>query len=417
MQTVRVSCNGAQGVIAAPPSKSAAHRALIAAALTGNSVIHGIIGSQDMEATLRCLAALGCPAVINGDTVRFAATGDGSAVADCGESGSTLRFFMPLFAALGREVTFVGCGRLPQRPMTVYEDCLPSHGVTITHPPGDGVIAHIQGRLRGGRYDVAGDVSSQFITGLLMALPLCEEDSELCLTSSLQSVGYVDMTLAVLKEAGIDVRRTETGFFVRGGQRYHLPCHTVEGDWSQAAFLLTAGAIGGDVTVTNLKRDSVQGDRRIEAILREMGVSLTWNDAGLRAVRSPLHAVEADVADIPDLVPVLSVAAAGGDGPTRVDHAERLRLKESDRLQTTAALLTALGCTVTEKTDELLVTGGALHGGTVDGANDHRIVMSAAVASVITHEDVTITDADSVNKSWPTFFDRYKQWGGTVYEF
>ncbi|MBE6763554.1 MAG: 3-phosphoshikimate 1-carboxyvinyltransferase [Ruminococcaceae bacterium] len=409
--------NKVSGVVKAPPSKSAAHRALIAAALSGESRVDGIIPSQDMEATLRCLLALGKAATVDGQTVTFSGeNAEGLPIADCGESGSTLRFFVPIFAALGKEVTFVGKGRLPERPMTTYADCLPPHGVTLTRPACEGGIVHIKGQLRGGEYRVAGDVSSQFITGLLFALPLCEEDSEIVLTSPLQSAGYVEMTLEVLREAGIQMEKTDRGYAVKGSQSYALYDHTVEGDWSQAAFWLTAAAIGGELTVTGLRRDSLQGDKRIEAILREMGARIEWREDGLFCRRSPLCAVEADVSDIPDLVPILSVAAAAATGTTRLYNAARLRLKESDRLQTTAAMILALGGEVTEREDELLVSGHALRGGRVDGANDHRIVMSAAIAALISTGCVDITDAHSVAKSWPSFFKEYEQIGGMIRE-
>ncbi len=418
MSTAHITAASAHGAIAAPPSKSAAHRALIAAALSGNSRIEGVISSKDMEATLRCLNALGYEFEREGETVTFhGRTGPVCAVADCGESGSTARFFVPIMAALGVSMTLTGGGRLPDRPMTTYEECLPPHGVTLTRPSRDGGILHTEGQLRGGRFEVAGDVSSQFITGLLMALPLCEEDSEIVLTSSLQSAGYVDMTIEILRKAGIEVSSTADGWRVKGQQHYALHEHVVEGDWSQAAFLLVAGAVGGDITVCNLHRDSTQGDKRIEAVLSQMGADITWTGQGLRCRKSALHAVEADVSDIPDLVPVLSVAAAVADGTTRWYNAARLRIKESDRLQTTAALITALGGTVRETADELFVTGGDLVGGTVNGSNDHRIVMSAAVASFITDGTVTVTDAHSISKSWPTFFEVFRKIGGDVREF
>ncbi len=416
MSVVSVQTSSVCGTVAAPPSKSAAHRALIAAALTGHSRIDGIIPSDDMKATLRCLAALGKPSLSDGSVVTFTDGGDGDTVADCGESGSTLRFFVPIFAALGKEVTFIGKGRLPSRPMTTYEECLPAHGVTMTKPDSEGGILHISGQLRGGRFEVAGDVSSQFITGLLFALPLLTEDSDIVLTAPLQSAGYVDMTIEVLKEAGIRVTTTDSGYHVDGNQVYTLHDHTVEGDWSQAAFLLTAGAVGGDVTVTNLRRDSVQGDKRIEQLLAKMGADIAWDGDALRCRKSPLSAIEADVSDIPDLVPILSVAAAAAKGRTRLFNAARLRLKESDRLATTAAMITALGGKAEEYDDELCITGSALVGGTVDGANDHRIVMSAAVASLLTTDAVTVTDAHSISKSWPSFFEDYTRIGGNIHE-
>ena len=417
MASVRVKAASAVGIFAAPPSKSAAHRALIAAALSGESRICGITHSEDMEATLRCLAALGIDFECDGEAVTFRGKRDGgAAIVDCGESGSTLRFFVPIFAALGYEATFVGHGRLPERPLTVYEECLPSHGAILSKPSVDGGILHVSGRLRGGRYAVAGDVSSQFITGLLLALPLCEEDSEIVLTTPLQSGDYVAMTIDILREAGIDITKTADGFAIKGGQTYSLREHTVEGDWSQAAFLLVAGAIGGDITVTNLCRDSLQGDKRIVQLLAAMGADIAWENDAVRCRKAPLHGIEADVADIPDLVPILSVAAAAADGDSRWTNAARLRIKESDRLASTAALITSLGGVCEEREDALIVTGAPLHGGTVCGENDHRIVMSGAVASLATGDEVTLTDAHSVAKSWPNFFEVFKAWGGTVHE-
>ena len=417
MSVVKIAARGVHGAVAAPPSKSAAHRALIAAALSGDSHVRGILPSEDMKATLRCLKALGCTFVQSGDAVTFSATrGEGEAVADCGESGSTLRFFVPIFAALGKEVAFVGKGRLPMRPMTVYEECLTPHGVTLTRPLCEGGILQIKGRLCGGEYRVAGDVSSQFITGLLFALPLCKEDSEIVLTSPLQSVGYVDLTVEILQKAGIAIAKTSRGYAVRGGQCYALYDHTVEGDWSQAAFWLVAAAIGGDLAVTGLRHDSLQGDKRIEALLMDMGASLVWQGETLVCRRAPLHGIVVDVSDIPDLVPILTVAASAASGTTRLYNAARLRLKESDRLQTTAAMIKALGGECVECEDELLITGAPLCGGTVNGANDHRIVMSAAVAALLCEDAVTVSDAHSIRKSWPSFFEEYKRIGGTVYE-
>lgn len=418
MASVRVKAAAARGVFAAPPSKSAAHRALIAAALSGDSRIRSISQSEDMTATLACLTALGAAYDRAGDTVTFrAANGEGTAIADCGESGSTLRFFVPIFAAMGKSVTFIGRGRLPQRPMTTYEECLPPHGVSLARPSVEGGIVTVSGKLRGGRYEVAGDVSSQFITGLLFALPLCEEDSEIVLTTPLQSGDYVEMTLDTLRQAGIAVKKTASGFTVKGGQTYRLQEHTVEGDWSQAAFLLVAGALGGDITVTNLRLDSKQGDKRIVSLLEDMGAAIVCEGEAVRCRKSALKGIEADVADIPDLVPVLSVAAAAAVGTSRWYNAARLRLKESDRLASTAALIHALGGCCEEQADALVIRGVPLHGGTVCGENDHRIVMSGAVASLLTDDEVVLTDAHSVAKSWPDFFETYKAWGGTVNEF
>ncbi len=417
MSIVSIETSAVYGTVAAPPSKSVAHRALIAAALTGNSRIEGISPSDDIKATLRCLEALGKPAIIDGERVTFTNNGNSHTIADCGESGSTLRFFIPIFASLGKEVTFIGKGRLPSRPLTTYEECLPLHNVKMTKTDINGCITHISGKLSGGRFDVAGNVSSQFITGLLFALPLLNEDSEIVLSTPLESVGYVELTLEVLKRAGISIQKTANGYYIKGGQQYKLFDYTVEGDWSQAAFLLTAGAIGGDVTVTNLRQDSAQGDKKIEELLCQMGADISWTNEGIRSKKSHLKAIDIDVSNIPDLLPILSVAAASANGKTRLYNAARLRLKESDRLASTCSMIKALGGTCQESNDELCITGSALLGGTVEGANDHRIVMSATVASLLTNNPLTITDAHSINKSWPTFFNDYKLIGGKIYEF
>ena len=421
MSTVRIPPAAAGGQLAAPPSKSAAHRLLIAAALGGSSRVHGILPSQDMQATLRCLSALGAQFEQTGDTVLFSngvqSHAPVSAVtADCGESGSTLRFFVPLFAALGQPVTLIGSGRLPQRPLTVYEQCLPQNGVTLSRPPMEGGVLSVSGKLRGGRFEVAGDISSQFITGLLFALPLCKEDSRLILTSPLQSKGYVQMTLEALGAAGIRIVEAADGYDIAGGQVYRPFDLTAEGDWSQAAFLLAAGAIGGQVAVSGLRSDSAQGDKRIVSLLRQFGADITEKDGLVCCRRAPLRGIEADVSDIPDLVPVLSVVAATAAGTTRLYNASRLRLKESDRLTSTASLLRTLGVRVEETADELHIFGGALHGGTVDGFNDHRIVMSAAVAAFAADGEITVTDANSICKSWPSFFEDYQRIGGQSHE-
>lgn len=416
MSYVSVETSTVCGTLSAPPSKSIAHRALIAAALSGNSQVKGILPSDDMKATLSCLEALGFPSTINGDTVTFSKKTFGKTIADCGESGSTLRFMVPIFASLGKEVTFIGKGRLPSRPLDDYEQCLPLHSVTMKKPNISGGITHISGNLSGGKFYIKGDISSQFITGLLFALPLLKEDSEIILTSPLQSVYYVDLTLDILNKSGIKIDKTENGFFIKGGQNYSLYDYTVEGDWSQAAFLLTAGAIGGDVTVTNLHRDSLQGDKQIVDLLIKMGADISWSANAIRAKKSNLSATDIDVSNIPDLLPILAVAATAAKGTTRLFGAKRLRLKESDRLATTAAFINALGGKADEYADELCITGTPLTQGIVNGANDHRIVMSATVASLLTNGKVTITDANSINKSWPNFFDDFKLIGGKIYE-
>ena len=333
------------------------------------------------------------------------------------ESGSTLRFFLPIFAALGVSARFSGRGRLPDRPLGVYADCLPSHGAGLQFSPDGGSLPlSLSGRLTGGTYLLPGDVSSQFISGLLLALPLCEEDSDLRLSTPLESADYVHMTLQALSLAGIEIQPLPDGWRIPGGQRYRPFQTAVEGDWSQAAFLLAAGALGGEVQIGGLQLDSNQGDRAVLAILRRMGADIQISQEIVHCRRTPLHGVEIDATQIPDLVPILAVAAAVAEGETHITGAARLRLKESDRLAATADGLSRLGAQVEERPDGLILRGRTrLRGGRVSGYQDHRIVMSMAVAALMCEEPVEITSAESVQKSWPSFFADYQRIGGDVH--
>lgn len=413
------------GMLTPPPSKSAAHRALICAALAGGGTVNGVLPSEDMRATLRAVQALGTPAEITGTQIHFSArrplspSEQAPVTVDCGESGSTLRFFIPLFAAMGIDAVFTGSGRLPQRPLGVYADCLPVHGVDFTPPANGGSLPlRVAGRLRGGEYALPGNVSSQFITGLLFALPLCQEDSVIRLTSPLESAGYVDMTLAALQRAGITVETTADGWRIPGGQAYRPADYTVEADWSQAAFLLAAGALAGNVRLQGLSLPSAQGDSAALALFRRFGADIATDAGGIRCRRAPLHGIDINAAQIPDLVPILAVTAAFAEGVTHIFHAERLRIKESDRLAATADGLRRLGARVEETADGLRIHGGGpLTGGEVDGCNDHRIVMSMAVAALRCSGPVTISDAQSVAKSWPGFFIDFIHLGGNAHVF
>ena len=416
MDTAVIHPSAISGSIVPPRSKSAAHRALIAAALAGSGEVRGVQPSDDVLATLGALPALGVEARLTGETARLSPAAQAAGetpVADCAESGSTLRFLLPVFAARGIPVTLTGRGRLPQRPLGVYRDCLPAHGISLH---GVGLPLTLSGRLKGGEYRLPGDVSSQFITGLLFALPLCAQDSVLRLTTPLESAGYVDMTLAVLRRAGIDIERMADGWRIPGGQRYSPRTYEVEADWSQAAFLLAAGALGGEVTVRGLDGDSVQGDREIVPLLRRFGAAVEYTPDGIVCRRAPLHGIDIDASQIPDLVPVLAVVAAAAQGTTRITGAARLRLKESDRLSATADCLRRIGASAEERPDGLVVEGGRpLTGGETPGCGDHRIVMSMAVAALACTRPVTITGVGAVAKSWPAFFSDLQSIGGIVH--
>lgn len=406
---MNVICQPAQlqGDIAAIPSKSDAHRRLICAALAEHSSMIQIAPPfcADLEATMRCLRALGaefqqttrgCMMVQPIRTRHLQHCG----LLDCGESGSTFRFLLPVAAALCAQVAFTGSGRLPQRPISTLANAMQTHGVCFS---GQTLPFSTTGRLRGGAYEIAGDVSSQFLTGLLLALPLCEEDSTICLTTALQSLPYVTLTRKVLYDFGIIIpEHCENGrlhYSILGNQKFHAPTEiAIDGDWSNAAFWLAANALGSEITISGLRADSIQGDRAIVDVLQQYAATP--------------ETVTIDMQDIPDLLPILAVRAAFAACDTHFTHAERLRYKESDRLTATAALLTALGGTVEEHPDGLIVHGGGLQGGTVDAQNDHRLAMAAAIAATRCTSPVTILGAEAVRKSYPHFFADYQMLGG-----
>lgn len=332
-----------------------------------------------------------------------------SADIDCGESGSTLRFMMPVAAALGVSTRFTGCGKLPQRPLDVFTDTLPSHGAALS---GGSLPLSISGRLTAGEYVIDGSISSQFITGLLLSLPLLDGDSRIKLSSPLQSSSYVDITLDVLDGFGIHIEKTPDGYFVPGKQKYAACSYTVESDWSHSAFFIESAMISGEICMEGLKESSVQGDSAVLDIARRMGCGIAFEGGVLVCRHAHLHGTVIDASDIPDLIPALAAAAAMADGQTRIVNAGRLRIKECDRLSAMANGLTALGADVIEGPDSLTITGGKkLHSGHVNGYNDHRIVMAfAALGSHI--GGVEISDAGAVKKSYPNFFEDFKALGG-----
>ncbi len=425
------------GAVQAPPSKSLAHRALICAALSdGESRIRGISGSKDMDATIGCIRALGARVERAGTECRirgiFADAQDPSGngerpaaakeepVLDCIESGSTLRFLLPVAAALGAESSFTGRGKLPERPMTPLADEMKKKAVEFLPDGRDHLPFRIRGKLQPGRFTIPGNVSSQYISGLLFALPLLEGNSEIYISGKLESASYIALTLAMLREFGIEVRETADGFTVPGGQKYRSGDCEVEGDHSNGAFWLAAGAMGSDLEIYGLNTDSAQGDRAVLEILRSLGggcieSNATGPDPGkyIHAFAGSMKGMTVDCSDIPDLVPILSVAATAAEGETLFCNAGRLRIKESDRLAAMAEVLTALGAGVTENEDSLAVRGSSLQGGCeVDGHNDHRIVMSSAIAALCCREPVVIRGAEAVTKSYPDFFDRFRELGG-----
>lgn len=375
------------GIIAAIPSKSAAHRLYICAALAeGTTEISCQGTSKDIEATRACLAAMK----------------NGEFLLPCGESGSTLRFLLPVAAALGLEADFLMEGRLPERPLAPLDAQLQAHGVTLSRPRRD--LLHVSGKLTPGDFVLPGNVSSQYISGLLFALPLLDGPSTLTVTGKVESAPYIAMTLDALQQFCVRPTIKENVYAI-APTAYRSPgTAVVEGDWSNAAFWLCAGALAGPVTVTGLDPDSLQGDKAVMDILRQFGAKTEQSGDSCTVSPGTLRAIDIDAAAIPDLVPVLSIVAAAAEGTTRIRNAGRLRIKESDRLKTVCAMLQQLGADAAETADGLIIHGGKpLTGGTVDSANDHRIAMAAAVASTLCH--VTVEGAEAVGKSYPKFWN------------
>ena len=403
------------GTVTAPPSKSDVHRAIICSALSGGvCTITPVALSNDIKATIGCVEALGAKTSIEKDVLTVDGTDifkNKTATLDCIESGSTLRFLIPVAAAGGIDAEFIGSGSLVTRPIGLYNDVLPDKGVTLDND--NGLPLKISGKLKAGVFKVPGNISSQFISGLLFALPLLRGDSDIILTSPIQSAGYINMTIRTMEKFGIEVDVTDTGWHVRGSQHYIPSDYKTDGDWSQAAFYLVSGAINGEITVNNLNTDSKQGDRKIAELLREFGADVIQEADSATVKKSKLSAIEINASQIPDLVPALSVCASFAEGTTKITNAERLRIKESDRLKSTAALINSLGGNAAELPDGLEITGSkSLIGGTAKGFNDHRIVMSAAVCAAGSQNPIICTDALSVNKSYPEFFSDYNSVGG-----
>lgn len=380
------------GTISAIPSKSQAHRLLICSAFADKpTVLTCPDTNRDIEATADCLNALGAKITrtIDGYTVEPIRSIPAAAELNCCESGSTLRFMLPIAGALGVDATFLMTGRLPQRPLSPLWEEMERMGCILSRPTES--TLRCRGKLKSGDYSISGGVSSQFITGLLYAAVLLNDDSKIKIIGKLESKPYVVMTQQAMALFGVDT----TNYTVKGGQTFRSPgCVTVEGDWSNGAFWLAAKALGSELNVQNLTPDSLQGDR---------------------AVAEHLCALEKgaviDATHTPDLVPILAITAGAKKGATFVGCA-RLRLKETDRLVTTAAMINNLGGKAVIQGDTLYVAGTGYRGGTVDATNDHRIAMSAAIAATVCTEPVTILKAHEVRKSYPAFWDDYKKLGG-----
>lgn len=402
---VKITPEKLTGKVCAPPSKSAAHRALLCASLSsGVSKISNLAYSQDILASINAAKCLGAEIVTNGSISEVRGVCQGkkldNVLIDCNESGSTLRFVIPIALAIGGSFSVTGRGRLLERPLDDYYKIFDGQGI-VYKKESDRI--YFEGKLKGGVYELSGNVSSQYITGLLFALPLLSSDSEIIITTALESAGYINMTLEMLAKYGIEINTSYDlrHFYIKGNQEYTACDYDVEGDYSQAAFYYVANAIGNNIKICGLDENSTQGDKAILDVINTMKTQ-----KGERTI---------DASQIPDLVPIMTVLATQTEGKTNIVGAARLRIKESDRLAAITCELNKLGAHIEEYEDSITVFGKtALHGGVVDSHNDHRIAMSLAVAATVASGDVIINGAESVKKSYADFWDDYSSLGGKI---
>ncbi|PRR77993.1 3-phosphoshikimate 1-carboxyvinyltransferase [Clostridium liquoris] len=424
MQCIKIFPRKLRGSINIPPSKSLAHRAIIAAGLAkGESIIENIAYSKDILATIHGMKNFGvCINEINKDNNRALDIKGVSrieiqnSIVDCIESGSTLRFLIPIALLQGdREVTFTGTGKLPQRPLDEYYNIFRNENIFYQNEKGN-LPLRVKGKLKPGEFHLKGDISSQFITGLMFALPLLNGDSKIIITSKLESKAYVDLTMDILNKFGIKIENNlYREFYIKGNQSYLARDYKVEGDFSQGAFWLTAGAIGEEISCKNLNINSLQGDKEIINIIKSMGGIIDINHDFIKANPSELKGITIDASEIPDLVPILAVAGSVSNGVTKIINAKRVRIKECDRLHAIACELNKIGGDIEELEDSLIIKGNKkLKGGVVDSWNDHRIAMALAVASIACEEPLIINNSEAVEKSYPNFWEEFTNVGGNI---
>ncbi|MCL1976028.1 MAG: 3-phosphoshikimate 1-carboxyvinyltransferase [Firmicutes bacterium] len=406
-----------QGELNAIPAKADAHRQLICAALshTPTFISPAPVGN-DIEATKNCLRQLGATIIEQNKGLLLKPQGlaSDSLLLNCQESGATLRFLLPICAGLGKTATFCGNKRLATRPLKELISVLQEHGIVFEQSVA--LPFRIRGRLLGGKYCLPGHISSQYISGLLFALPMADQDSEIHLLSPLQAPGYVQMTLKTLACFGIKITQKEGNYSIPGRQKYHSPGKILlEGDWSNAAVFLAAGALAKTVCIKGLSTNSYQPDSAILPLLKAFGANVTQQNDLISVSRNKLYGQEIDIAATADLAPVLAVLGALAQGRTVLNNAARLRYKESDRFSSIYALLTSLGAIVRKNQDSLLIEGqNILQGGMIQNFADHRLVMAAALAACACRKEVTIDGAMAVKKSYPAFFEDYCSLGGNI---
>lgn len=425
MRNIEIKPSPLYGEINIPPSKSMSHRAIICGGLSeGESVIDNIILSDDIIATIEAMKSFGieiersevdengiCSLYIKGrDKLKLV-----NNEIDCKESGSTLRFLIPMAGLLGERIRYKGRGKLVERPLDTYYEIFREQGIYYENDNGKLPLT-IEGHLKPGTFTVKGNISSQFISGLLFVLPLLQGDSKIIIRTDLESKGYVDLTLDMLKRFSIDIENNNyQEFHIKGNQKYRANNYRVEGDFSQAAFFIVAGILGEEMNCKGLNMGSLQGDRLILDIVREMGADINIVNDIVRVRKSKTRGITIDVSQCPDLVPIIAVLGSLSEGTTKIINGERLRIKESDRLKSISTELNKLGADVKELEDGLEIVGKEnLQGGLVNSWNDHRIAMALAIASIKCKEPVIIENSGAVEKSYPSFWEDFEKVEGIL---
>lgn len=427
MADLKIYPSKLKGEVKIPPSKSMAHRAIICAALSdGLCIIENIDYSDDIIATIDAMNSLGSKIVKHKDYIEvIGAYGSDekpqeTRIIDCNESGSTLRFLVPISLLFKGSSKFIGRGNLGKRPLTTYYNIFERQGIEYSYEEGNLNLV-INGELNPGTFEVEGNVSSQFITGLLFTLPLLKEDSKIIITTEMESKGYIDLTLRAMSDFGVEIiNNNYREFIIKGNQKYKARNYRVEGDYSQAAFFLCADSLGNDVLCKDLDLNSLQGDKEVIDILERMNLVFNANDIGVKGTTNgELASTVIDGSQCPDIIPVLTSVAALTKGTTEIINAGRLRIKECDRLAAVTSELNKLGAKIIEKEDGLVVTGvEKLQGGVeVWSHKDHRIAMTLAIASTRCEEPIVIKDYECIAKSYPNFFEDFKALGGNVHEW
>lgn len=416
---VRIKPGKLQGDVIIPPSKSLSHRAIIAACLAnGKSIISNIQFSKDIKATIEGMKALGANIKCYDNYLEI----EGSPVKrinniiDANESGSTLRFLIPIALISDKKITFKGHNRLVKRPLDIYYELFDKYNIKYSHPSDSYLPLEIEGKLKSDIYEVRGDVSSQFITGLLYTLPLLDGDSKIVITTKLESKGYIDLTIDMLNRFGINIDFNEKEIIIKGNQTYKATNYTVEGDFSQSAFFLLANMLGNNIKLKGMNLNSYQGDKKILEDIEQFGGKIICEDDNtIYAKPVNLKGANISFAQSPDLGPALTVLGSIIEGEhSHFYDASRLRIKECDRISSIRLELERLGAKIEEFEEGMDIYGTKLHGGVVSSCNDHRLAMAFSMISTIVDDDIVIEGAEAVSKSYPDFYDVLKSLGGNI---